>query len=399
MIVIESSPIMGRITGIGKYTQNLIMSLGKSKKLKNKIRLIDFSFLNLKAQKPDGFNKYKFYFCPYMSGRLFYKLERMGINIAYQLFFPFFSKKNIWIFANFKVPKIFFNKNIIVVIYDLSYIFYPNVVFHNEKKFFNKKVPYSITKSKKVVTISARVKAEIMSVFNIEEDKIIVAECGVDHNIYSPKPENQQVRDKYNLPNHYIHYHGTLEPRKNIINILKAYKGLSPKYRDRFGLVLSGGKGWYDEQINILINQMQSDGFNVITTSYVQEEDLAYIYSMSTLFLFPSLYEGFGIPILEAMACGKPVITSNCSSMPEVVGATKIDPDSDKVLPNYKCGLNGAAYLVDPQNHTSISRAIEEILNDDNLRNRMTNLSIKRSKHYTWERGMKSLINEVSKMV
>lgn len=399
MIIIESSPIMGRITGIGKYTQYLIKALNSSQK-KQKLRLIDFSFLYLNAKKPNGFKDYCFYFCPYMAGRVFYKLERMGIDIPYQLFFPFFSKKNIWIFPNFKVPKIFFNKNIMVVIYDLGYIFCPDVVFSNEREFFNKKVPYSINRSQTVITISHRVKNEIVSIFGIKEEKIIVAECGVDHSVYYPRIASNDIKNKYNLPDRYIHYHGTLEPRKNIINILKGYEALDLKYRNRFGLVLSGGKGWYDEEIRATIGRMQNDGLNIIITSYVEEEDLPYIYSMSDLFIFPSLYEGFGMPIVEAMACGKAVITSNCSSMPEVVGATKVNKlCKDILLPDYECGLNGAAYLVRPNEYKDISKAIEAVLGDDKLRNKMIQLSISRASHYSWERGMESLVQRVSKMV
>jgi len=141
---------------------------------------------------------------------------------------------------------------------------------------------------------------------------------------------------------------------------------------------LAGGKGWQDEELLGEIEKAQKQGDKIIQTGYVPEEDLPALYSGASLFLFPSFYEGFGIPILEAMACGVPVITSNVSSMPEVAG--------------------DAAILVNPKSPEEIKEAIIKILGDEDLKKEMIQKGFKQIKKFSWEESAKKLVKAFEKV-
>ena len=178
------------------------------------------------------------------------------------------------------------------------------------------------------------------------------------------------LKKKYSLPENYLLYLGTIEPRKNLVNVLKAFAKFKEKDK-KMKLVISGKLGWKSENIPELIENLGIKD-DIIFTGYVDENDKVLIYKLAQIFLFPSIYEGFGMPILEAMAAGIPVITSNCSSMPEVVGE--------------------AGILINPNSYDEISNAIENIINEDDksLQKRIT-LGIERSRNFTWEKSSKQL--------
>src|SRR5262249_39725898 len=142
----------------------------------------------------------------------------------------------------------------------------------------------------------------------------------LDHDFFYPRPmaEIDTVKRKYAITKPYILYTGTLEPRKNIKGILDAYNALPPQVRATYSMVLAGGRGWLDQEIRAQLADLQH--LDLLTPGYVPDEDLPALYSGASLFVYPSFYEGFGMPPLEAMACNTPVIAADNSSLPEVVG-------------------------------------------------------------------------------
>lgn len=208
-----------------------------------------------------------------------------------------------------------------------------------------------------ITTISESAKKDIVRALGIDPEKIIVAYPGVDRKRFYMIKNKLLVKNKlkkYHLNPGYLLFVGTLEPRKNIARLIKAFNLLKPKKK----LILVGRPGKGIEKLTF--------AKNIIWLNYVSDEDLPFIYNGASLFIYPSLYEGFGMPILEAMSSGVPVITSNVSSLPEVAGE--------------------AAILVEPKNIKAIAGAIKKVSSNKLIANQLREKGLKRVKKFTWER-------------
>ena len=213
-------------------------------------------------------------------------------------------------------------------------------------------------------------------------DAVSIVHPAVDHNIYKPRSrqETDTIKKKYSINGSYILYAGTLEPRKNILGILNAYEVLPDSLKNNLHLVLAGGKGWKAEEISSKLHQLISSGEKIIHTGYVPDEDLPPLYSGASLFVYPSFYEGFGMPPLEAMACGVPVITSNNSSLPEVV--------------------SDAGIVIDANDTEELTKNIEKILRNPKLAKDLAKKGLEQAKKFTWENSavkLRDLIEDVGK--
>jgi len=186
---------------------------------------------------------------------------------------------------------------------------------------------------------------------------------------------SQHIKNKYKIPDNYILYLGTIEPRKNITNLVKAYADLPRSLKDKYPLVLAGGGGWNDGDIKSAIAIAKKDS-QIIQTGYVDEKDIPAIYSGAELFLYPSHFEGFGMQILEAMACSTPVLTANNSSLPEVGG--------------------DAAYYVDDKSIFSIKNGIEKLLKDSQLRQDMIKKGKQQINKFSWQESAQKIIDAIN---
>jgi glycosyltransferase involved in cell wall biosynthesis len=292
-----------------------------------------------------------------------YMLINKIIPIPYSIFFP--KQAQVTHFFDFFIPPGVNGKKV-VTIYDMVFMAYPETMQKSAKLVHKLNNKISCKRADKIITISQFSKNEIIRYLNIDPEKIVIIPCGVDTEIYHPLKDVKLVEDikkKYNVEAQYFLYLGTLEPRKNIERLIKAYKILKVKYPNAPKLVLAGGRGWLYKSIfeEIHTQKLEND---VISLGYIPTEDIVPLYCGAIAFLFPSLYEGFGLPPLEAMACGVPVLTSNTSSLPEVVG--------------------DAALTVDPMKIEEIALGMERLLSDKNLRNNLSLLGIQRAKMFSW---------------
>jgi glycosyltransferase involved in cell wall biosynthesis len=215
------------------------------------------------------------------------------------------------------------------------------------------------------------VKEEAKQFLEIDENRIKVIFMGYDKIIFKQnhKEEIISFRKFKKLPEHFILFVGSIEPRKNLISLLKAYL-LLPEYIKRdFKLLLVGLKGWKNVEILELLNKLKG---NAEYLGFVDNEELAGLYRKASCFVYPSLYEGFGLPPLEAMACGCPVVTSDVASLPEVCG--------------------DAAYYINPYNVESIAEGIHKVLTDRNLRQNLIERGLERSKLFSWEKSAREHI-------
>ena len=193
-------------------------------------------------------------------------------------------------------------------------------------------------------------------------EKIKVIYSGINDK-FKPIKSNNQIRQKYNLPDEFILYFGTIEPRKNLIGLIKAFELI--RHRHKIKLVIAGTKGWLYKNI---FKSAQNSKYNkdIIFTGFVEEDDKPYLYNLASVFVYPSFFEGFGFPPLEAMACGIPTIVSHNSSLPEVVGA--------------------GAVMIDPYNIDELAWAMEIALTDEKVRAYLMQKGIEQAKKFSWQK-------------
>lgn len=260
----------------------------------------------------------------------------------------------------------------LLTVHDLSFIRDPNSAWPSLRAYLMKAVPRSVKRATHVLADSQATKDDLVELFNTPPEKITVLYSGVDAR-FKPirdRAEVERVREKYKIGSRpFVLSVGTLQPRKNYRRLIEAYAKLN---NDQLDLIIGGGKGW---MFNDILAQVMELGLadRVHFIGFVDDEDLPTLYSAADLFVYVSLYEGFGLPLLEAMACGTPVIGSNTSSLPEVIGDV---------------GLQ-----VDPKNIEAITAAMSQLLGQSELRDRSSAAGIDRAKQFTWNKAARELLS------
>ncbi|MGM0613315.1 MAG: glycosyltransferase family 4 protein [Bacteroidota bacterium] len=225
-------------------------------------------------------------------------------------------------------------------------------------------VPRVAKNARKIITVSNSEKKRIYKHFGFENDKVDVVYNGVSEHFkkIDNKKELNKIREKYNLPEKFIFFLGNTDPKKNTRNVLKAFDHFLSKNKAIPLVMLDFG----EENLKDILKEIGKPHLreHIHLTGYIINSDLPAIYNLSEVFLYPSLRESFGIPMLEAMACGTPVITSNTSSMPEIA--------------------DDAAYIVDPETPESISLGIYRLMNNHSLRNKNIQKGFKRASEFSW---------------
>lgn len=368
--------LKGEKTGIAWCADNLIKEL--SKYSNNEYTLNYFETKQAK-EKLNELNEYrkngcKDNACKYFSD-IMYKLLWNIIPVGYSLFFG--KEEQITQFFNYAVPPGVKGKKV-TIIYDMAYIAIPETVRKKTRRWLELTVKKSCKRADRIITISDFSKSEIIKYLQVPEDKIVVMPMGVDSNLFHNKYSNQQVqkiKDKYNINGQYFLYLGTLEPRKNIERIIEAYSNLVKRncIMEIPKLVLAGKKGWMYDTIFKKVKQLNLED-NVIFTGYVLEKEAPILMCGAKSFIFTSLYEGFGMPVIEAMSCGTPVITSNTTSLNEISG--------------------NAAIKVNPFNTNEITNALEKILFNEELLRECRNKGLEHASKYTWKEAAE-ILNKV----
>jgi glycosyltransferase involved in cell wall biosynthesis len=262
----------------------------------------------------------------------------------------------------------------VVTIHDLGYHYYPEAHTGFQNVYLRWSTRHNARAATRVVADSEATRRDLMHYYRIPEERIHVVYPGRDESL-APIVEpmvQARVRARYGLSDSYLLYVGTLHPRKNLVRLVQAFaiflrSSVSPELQ----LVLAGQKGWlYDE----VFAQVRRLGLTerVALTGYVPDADLPVLLSGALAFVFPSLYEGFGLPVLEAMACETPVVCSNVSSLPEVAG--------------------DAALLVDPLNTDSLAGAIGRIVTDEGLRRILVERGLRQIRIFSWRRCAQEIL-------
>lgn len=225
----------------------------------------------------------------------------------------------------------------------------------------------AVRKAAAIIAVSESTARDLAERYPGAADKVTVVHSAADERFqpYTPK-QTAATLAKHNLPRRFILAAGTLEPRKNLERLVRAYHFLPEKLRSAYPLILVGKKGWRYQPVFDAIQELRL-GTEVRHLDYVSDEDLAKLYAAATVFCYPSLYEGFGLPVLEAMQAGTPVITSKTSSLPEIGGR--------------------AVRYADPRKTTDISKALKELLQSADERTRLRNAGRERAAKFSWKQS------------
>jgi glycosyltransferase involved in cell wall biosynthesis len=277
--------------------------------------------------------------------------------------------------TDFTLPPTLPDTRTILTVHDLSFVTVPKSAHPAQRRYLDRVVPRSVKRADHVIADSQATKNDLIEIYGTHPDKISVVLSGVDEK-YRPVEDmklRRLVREKYKIPLDvpYIFSIGTVQPRKNYGKLISAIARLQNDFPD-LHVVIAGGKGWLEGPIYQAVDVLDlADRVHFI--GYAEDEDIPVLYSDARCTAYVSLYEGFGFPVVESMACGTPVLTSNVSSMPEVGGT--------------------AALYVDPYDIDDITNGLQRILTDEDLRKRLQEAGLRQVKRFTWERSAQDLVS------
>ncbi len=260
----------------------------------------------------------------------------------------------------------------VITVHDLAFLLYPRFLTSDSARYYGQ-VDLAARGADHIIAVSESTKRDTVRLLGVPPEKITVI-YEAAHPLFTPMADPEalaRVRERYRLPPDFILFVSTIEPRKNIPTLLRAFRRLRDNYKSKATLAIAGNRGWLVEEVDATIEELQL-GDSVRCLGGVPNEELVYLYNAARLFVFPSFYEGFGLPPLEAMACGTPVIVSNTSSLPEVVG--------------------DAGWLVNPEDVEGLTVAMYRILSDENLRREMRTKGLARAATFSWERAARETL-------
>jgi len=367
-IGIDIIPITGREAGLQRYAQQLIWGLAKYDSQNQYTLFLNEKTFNLFNIEQDNFRairvktppKVHFFweqiYLPFRT--LFEDLDVLHFPVSAPPYFQLSSIKTI------------------ITVHDITFVLYPKTMTKMSRFYWNFFMGRGIKRSERIIADSKSTKKDLIDHYKVDEEKVEVIYPSFINSFSRSellKVHSVKIKRKYKLPQNYILYVGTLEPRKNIENLLRGFHKAKIENELKHKLVIVGRKGWLFSGILKLVKELKLEE-DVIFTGFVPDRDLPVIYSGAKLFVFPSLYEGFGYPPLEAMSYGTPVLVSNNSSLSEVV--------------------DDAGILVNPNSVDDIAQGILRVVNDKDLRKRLRNKGLNRVKEFP----LKKMIGEILKV-
>lgn len=363
-VALELQPCCGNRSGIGTYTYELARRLRSDDGIEFQGNVFNFLGRNDNHAALAGID------FPIAENRTLpygvYRRVWRGMPMSYDAMFPY---ADLTFFFNYIVPPRINGKTVNTV-YDLTYLRFPETMDQRNYRRISRDLVYSIERSTRIITISDFVSNELQTMLRLPAEKISVIPCAPSHS--QETASFSEVAEKYRVTMPYILCVGTIEPRKNLIRLLKAFARLKQEAGIPHQLVLAGGSGWSNTEIYETAMGLPCAS-DVIFTGYVSAAEKNALYQNAEVFVFPSLYEGFGIPPLEAMHFGCPVVTTKAASLPEVVG--------------------DAACLTDSLSELSIAEGIYRVLNDAAYRSMLIKKGYVQERKYTWAASAEKLIH------
>ena len=366
-IAIDYTPAYEQGGGIGRYVRELVAALARIDHTTDYRLFVAGATAATLPTIPGGNFRWKpsrispqWYARLWHRARLPYPVEAITGNV------------NLYHATDFVLPPTLPGTKTLLTVHDLSFVRVPEAASPSLKAYLDKVVPRSVRRADHVLADSAATKADLIDLYGTAPDKITVLLSGVDARFKRVQDPDvlQRVREKYRLPTSpYVFSVGTVQPRKNYGRLIESVAHLRAQGND-LALVIAGGRGWLEDPMYETIRATNMTE-HVIFTGFADDDDLPALYSAAACVALPSLYEGFGIPVLEAMACGTPVVTSNISSLPEVAG--------------------DAALTITPTDLDGLIDALTKLLTDHALRQTLIERGYRRAQQFTWEASAQHL--------
>ncbi len=367
-----SSLASSKMSGVANYTKMLVESLNGDRNIETHASY--FNFLN-RQPIPNLSIKKSLEKNSIIPLRIYAKLQ------SYSFAPPFdvnLSKVDLTIFPNFATWPSMKSRLRATVIHDLTYIRFPDTVDEKNLVHLKRVVPRSIKEADFIITISEAVKSELMKEFDLPPDKCVITTIPPDDK-YHHKNDNE-IHDKYGIPTKkFIYFIGNLEPRKDLPTLIKAYCKLPTAMKKEYSLIMAGGNGWKTENSRKAIKNAQKNSENVAHIGFVDDDDAAAFYQKATMFVMPSIYEGFGMPILESMASGCPVIASDIPVLKEVGG--------------------DAALYAKAGDSDDFKEVIEKLIKDTGLQKKLVELGKQNLKNFSLEKNAKVISDKVKSLI
>ncbi len=351
--------------GIGRYARELIRALSRRDR-ENEYILFVPRDADANLLRWDWASNFTIRRAPLTERSLAALWHRLRVPLFIE---AFVGKVDVFYSPDFLLPPTR-ARRAIVTIHDLSYVRVPDCFPKPLLNYLNRSVPRALERADLILADAVSTQRDLVDVYRVPADKIHVLYSGVEPRYRADisEAERERVRQKLNLTAPYILSVGTLQPRKNYVRLIQAFARLPIT---NYQLLIVGGRGWLYADIFQTIDRLRLQD-RVRVLDFVADDDLPALYAMATLFVYPSLYEGFGIPILEAMACGAPVVSSNTSSMPEVAG--------------------DAALYFDPRDVAALAEALQRARADETLRADLRRKGFEQAKRFSWEKAAGELL-------
>jgi len=364
-ICINASPAVHHVAGLGRYTQELMTALLA---IDSENQYVAFYNRPSEAKVDPPLDR-----IPHLTTNLPTKPWRFSALLAHFTRIPqdrMFPHVDLFHATDHLLPR-FSGVRSVFTLHDLVFRFYHETHKLLNRWFLTLMMPRFLKAADAVLAVSEWTKKDGVELYGLDEDRIRVIYEGVKPRFRPASAESMSaLRQKYGIVEEFILSVGTIEPRKNLTSLLEAYRSLKDG-QPELQLVIVGKKGWLYEGFFRRLRELGLED-EVIFPGFVPDDDLPPLYSAADLFVFPSLYEGFGLPVLEAMACGTPVVTSNASSLPEVVG--------------------DAAVLVDPNDVQALIRAMSAVLDNKELHGELRAKGPRQAAKFSWENAARETL-------
>lgn len=361
-VSVELQPCLKNRSGIGTYTYELTKRLNNDPSL-----IIQGNVFNF-GGRHDNSEIYHSFGCPIKENHLIpysvFRLSHFFLPIPYS---SIFGESDINLFFNYIIPEGVKGKAL-AAIHDLSYLRFPETLKKRNYVRLRSGMEKTVSRADRILTISDFSKREIIELLHVPEEKISIVPCAAP--VRCKGLDFSELTVKYGVKKPYFLFLSTIEPRKNIIRLLRAFDLVRKDTEHSCQLVMAGGNGWNNDAIFEELGKITFRK-DVVFTGFVSDEEKVSLFENAECLVFPSVYEGFGIPPLEAMQCGCPVVCSSAASLPEVVG--------------------NAAIFADPYSVESIADGMIQILSDRQLKTELIKKGYEQAKKFSWDRSTEKL--------
>ncbi len=375
-IAFDASPLLVNKTGVAYYIERLITQLAE--RYPEDIELVGFYYNFLGRRNTGHFphaKNIRYRPVRFIPSKVIYQLRRFGIEIPLELLTK--ERADFVLFGNFLGYPSLYKTPAAPVVHDLTYIDIPEYVAVKNRNDLTRFIPQQIKRSKFVITVSEFSKKKIEQQYHMGHDEVLVTPIPPEKPQLLPKSEIDKQLETLGITKPFMLFLSTIEPRKNLVSLIDAYAQLPSALRKQYSLVVAGRTGWNCQAEIDKISQARTEGLDVVHLGYITDEARAALYQSATIYVSPSSYEGFGMPILEAMSYGCPCAISDIAVFHEVAGE--------------------AARYFDPTSIPSICKVLSSILENDKLQKELHASAKKQVAKFNWDEVADSVFEKIAR--